>query len=176
LKRKVSVVIMVLCVCMVYLFSAYVVTPASENDRESLDAKYKTLQQYEMAVRGAANTEEKIRTLSADMKNFEDRLISEKSNFLAAAKIQGEITELTEKTNLNVATIRPLAAVKLNDYTVVPVYFEGNGNIKQLSNFLKLVESDKLLLKIEKLSINMTNMQKTEDLKFKIQIAGLNRI
>jgi len=66
--------------------------------------------------------------------------------------------------------------VKLNDYTVVPVYFEGNGNIKQLSNFLKLVESDKLLLKIEKLSINMTNMQKTEDLKFKIQIAGLNRI
>jgi len=167
---------MLLCVCMVYLFSTYVLTPASESDRESLVTKYKTLQQYEMAVRGAPTTEEKLRALSSDMKNFEDRLISEKSAFLASAKIQGAITDLAGKANLTVATIRPLATVKLNDYAVIPVYFEGNGNIKQLSNFLKLVESDKLLLKIDKLSINQTNMQKTDDLKFKIQIAGLNRI
>ena len=160
---------------MVYLFSTYVLAPASENDRDSLTKKYKTLQQYETAVRAAATTEEKMKALSADMKKFDGMLISEKSDFLAAAKIQREITDLCGKTNLNVATIRPLAAVKLNDYQVISVYFEGNGNIKQLSNFLKLVESDQLLLKIDKLSVNITNMQKTDDLKFKIQIAGLNR-
>ena len=74
------------------------------------------------------------------MKNAEKRLITEKSDFLASAKMQGEITDLTGKTGLNVATIRPMNAVKLNAYSVIQVYFEGNGNIKQVSEFLKLVE------------------------------------
>jgi hypothetical protein len=73
-------------------------------------------------------------------------------------------------------TIRPLSAVKLNDYSVVPVYFEGNANIKQVSEFLKLVESNPIMLKIDKLSLNITNMQKPDDLRFKIQMSGLSRI
>ena len=110
------------------------------------------------------------------MKNLEKRLITEKSDFLASAKMQREITGLTNKTGLNVATIRPMNEVKLNAYRIIQVYFEGNGDIKQVSEFLKLVESDPLMLKIDKLSLNITNMQNTDDLKFKIQISGLSKI
>lgn len=175
MRKNASIILILLCVFSVYLFSAYILKPASENIRESLAEKYKMLQQYETVAGGAGATEDELKVLDADMKGIEKRLIAEKSDFLSAARIQGEISEFTSKTGLNVATIRPLGVVKLNAYSGIPVYFEGNGNIQQLSNFLKLVESNQLMLKIDKLSLNITNLQKTDDLKFKIQISGLSK-
>ncbi len=168
--------LVLLSLLSLYLFEAYLLTPATENCRESLVEQYKTLQRYERLVKGAGTTEAEVKALLAEMKNIEGRLINEKSDFLASARMQREISDLTGKTGLSVATARPLNAVKLNNYSVIPVYFEGNGNIKQLSDFLKLVETNPLLLKIEKLSLNITNMQKPDDLRFKMQISGLNRI
>lgn len=176
MRKNMYVLLILLCVCSVYLFVTYILTPATDNYRESLEKGYKTLQRYEYVVKDAGATESGVRDLIADMKKTEKRLITEKSDFLASAKMQREISELTGKTNMNVSTIRPLSAVKLNDYSVIPVYFEGNANIKQVSDFLKLVEADPIMLKIDKLSLNITNMQKPDDLKFKIQISGLSRI
>ena len=198
MRKKRFLILALLCICSVYLFETYFLTPATEQYRESLAKEYKTLQRYEYVVRGAGATEDEIKALITGMKDIEKRLIAEKSDFLASAKIQGEISDLTGKAGLNVATIRPMAAVKMSDltgkaglnvasvrpkdtvkmnaYSVIQVYFEGNGNIKQVSEFLKLVESNPLLLKIDKLSLNITNMQKPADLKFKIQISGLRKI
>lgn len=197
MKKKKYLVLAALCVCSVYLFTTYFLAPAGEQYREALAKEYKTLQRYEYVVKGAGATEDEIQTLITAMKNTEKRLIAEKSDFLASAKMQGEISDLTGKAGLNVATVRPMAAIKMGDhtgkaglnvatirpkdtvkmnaYSVIQVYFEGNGNIKQMSEFLKLVESNPLLLKIDKLSLNITNMQTPGDLKFKIQISGLRK-
>jgi len=175
LKKNRYLILALLCLCSVYLFETYFLTPASENYRDDLANKYKTLQRYEYVVKGAEATEDGLKALNNDVKNLEKRLITEKSDFLAAAKMQKEITELIKKAGLNVATIRPMNGVKLNGYRIIQVYFEGNGDIKQVSEFLKLVESDTLMLKIDKLSLNITNMQNTDDLKFKTQISGLSK-
>lgn len=174
--NKRHIILAVLFICTVYLFKTYFLIPASESHRENLDAEYKKLQRYEYLVREAGATEEGIQTLITEMQNTEKRLIAEKSGFLAAARMQGVISELTGKTGLSVASIRPMEPAKLSAYTVIQVYFEGNGNITQMSEFLKLVESNSLLLKIDKLSLNITNMQKPDDLKFKIQMSGLSKI
>ena len=176
MKKKRHLILGLLFICTVYLFETYFLAPATENYRESLEVEYKTLQRYEHVLKGAGSTETAVKTLLADMKNIEPRLIKEKSDFLASAKIQGEITDLAGKTGLNVATIRPMNAVDLKAYRVIQVYFEGNGNINQVSEFLKLVDANPLLLKIDKLALNITNMQNPDDLKFKIQISGLRKI
>jgi hypothetical protein len=215
LTKKSYLIFALLLVCAVYLFETYVLTPATEHYRESLSKDYKTLQRYEYAVKGAGTTEKEVQALIANIKNTEKRLITEKSDFLASAKMQGEISDLTSKAGLNVATIRPMSAVKISDltrkagvnaatvrppagekmsdlpakapttrtiaeekstYSIIQVYFEGNGNIKQMGEFLKSVESNPLLLKIDKLSLNITNMQTPSDLKFKIQISALRKI
>lgn len=176
MKKNRYLVLALLCICSVYLFETYFLTPASEDYRDALAKKYKTLQRYEYVVKGAEATEEGVNALINEVKNIEKRLITEKSDFLASVKMQKEISALTNKAGLNVATIRPMNNVKLDGYRIIPVYFEGNGDIKQVSEFLKLVESDALILKIDKLSLNITNMQNTDDLKFKIQISGLSKI
>ena len=197
MRKKRYLILALLFICFVYLFETYFLSPATEQYRESLVKEYKTLQRYEYVVKGAGATEDEIQALITDMKNTEKRLIAEKSDFLASAKMQGEISDLTGKAGLNVATIRPMAAVKMSDFTgkaglnvatirpmdtvkmnaysVIQVYFEGNGTIKQVSEFLRLVEANPLLLKIDKLSLNITNMQTPGDLKFKIQISGLRK-
>lgn len=176
MRRNGYIILVLLFVCSLYLFEMYVLTPAIENNRESLDKKYKTLQQYEYDISGSGTTEDEVNALIAEMKKIEKRLIAEKSDFLASARVQREIGDLAGKAGLNVAVTRPLNAVKLNAYSAIPVYFEGNGNIKQVSEFLKSVEANPLILKVDKLSLNITNMQKPDDLKFKIQISGLARI
>ncbi len=181
------------------MFENYFLLPLTEQHREALAKEYKTLQRYEYVVKGAGATEEEIQALITDMKNTEKRLLAEQSDFLASAKMQGEISDLTSKAGLNVATIRPMAAAKTGDltgkagvnvatirpedtekkndtYSIIQVYFEGNGNIKQVSDFLKLIDESPLLLKIDKLSLNITNMQTPDDLKFRIQISGLRKI
>jgi len=176
LRKNLYIILVVLSVCSLYLFETYVLTPATEDSRESLLKQYKTLQRYERVVQGAGITEAEVTALITAMKNLDKRLINEKSDFLASARMQREISDLTGKTGLTVSTVRPLNAVKQNNYSVIPVYFEGNGTIRQMSDFLKLVETNLLLLKIDKLSLNITNMQKPDDLKFKIQISGLNKV
>jgi Tfp pilus assembly protein PilO len=176
LNNKRHIILAVLFICTVYLFKTYFLVPASESYRESLAGEYKKLQRYEHLVKEAGVNEKDIRALITEMQNTEKRLIAEKTNFLATARIQGVISELAGKTGLSVVSIRPMEPVKLSAYTVVQVYFEGNGNITQMSEFLKLIESNPLLLKIDKLSLNITNMQKPDDLKFKIQMSGLSKI
>jgi hypothetical protein len=148
--------------------------PVTENYRESLEDEYKTLRRYEYVVKDAKVTEEESKSLLTEMQNAEKRLITA-SRFSRLRKMQGEITDLTGKTGLNVATIRPMSAEKLKAYSVIRIYFEGNGNINQVSEFLKLVDANPMLLKIDKLSLNITNMQNPDDLKFKIQISGLRK-
>ena len=176
MRKNLYILLLVLSVCSLYLFETHVLAPATEDYRESLFKQYKTLQQYERVVKGAGTTDAEVSALITAMKNLDKRLINEKSDFLASARVQREISDLTGKTGLTVSTVRPLAVVKLNNYSVIPVYFEGNGTISQMSDFLKLVETKPLLLKIEKLSLNITNMQKPDDLRFKMQISGLNRV
>jgi Tfp pilus assembly protein PilO len=175
LKKKRYLVLALFFVCSVYLFETYFLAPSSEQYREALAKEYKMLMRYENAVKGAGATEEEIQSLIADMKNTEKRLLAEQSDFLASAKMQGEISDLTRKAGLNVATIRPMSPVKLNTYNVIQLYFEGNGNIKQMSDFLKLIDENPMLLKIDKMSLNITNLQMPSDLKFKIQISGLRK-
>lgn len=175
MTNKRHLVLALLCVCSIYLFETYVLSPAAEQTRETLAEEYKTLQRYESVVKKGGATEQGVQAIITEMKNTEKRLLTEKSDFLASAKMQGDISGLTGRAGLNVTTIRPMSAVNLEAYDIIPLYFEGNGTIKQVSEFLKFIDEHPLLLKIDKLSLNITNLQTPGDLKFKIQISGLRK-
>jgi Tfp pilus assembly protein PilO len=89
--------------------------------------------------------------------------------------MQRVVADLTERAGLSVQSIRPLNAVKEKNFLTIPVYFEGNGSIKQLSDFLKAVEAGPVMLKIDKMSLSVTNMQNPKEVRFKIQVSGMAR-
>ncbi len=173
MKRRRYILLAVLLVLSVAVFQNYYLLPKSETLHEDIQTKYGTLRKYEAFLKGSAITETDIQSAMNDMQTIEKRLVPEKSEFLSSAYIQRTVSELTAASGLNVQNMRPLTAVKIKNFAAMPLYFEGSGTIKQLSDFLKAVESHPVMLKIDKMSINVTNMQNPRDLRFKIQISGL---
>ena len=175
MNRRRYILLAAFFVISVILFQSYYLTPKSEIMREEILAQYGMLQKYEAFLKGSGITEAEIETALADMKTIENKLIPKQSEFLSSATVQRFIAELTERSGLHVQTVRPLNAVKTNNFVTIPVYFEGSGSIKQLSDFLKAVEANAVMLRIDKMSFNVTNMQNPKELKFKIQLSGLVR-
>jgi len=176
MTRKKYILIAALLVMTLFLFQTYVLTPKSETMREEIQIKSATLQKYETYMEGSSITDAEIRTAGEEMKAVEMKLVKESSEFLAAARIQKELSELTQNAGLNIQTIRPLNTVKAKSFFFIPVYFEGSGTIKQIGDFLNEVEKHSVLLKIEKMSINVTNIQNPRELRIKMQISGLGKL
>ncbi len=172
-KKNVYILVILFFAVSLFVFEYYYLTPKTEQMKETIESEYTLLQKYEYFAKNAGKTDDEIKTAAKDIKEIEKKLIQEKSEFLASVKLQNEITGMTGKAGLTVMTIRPLGPVKSKDYSSIPIYFEGNGNIKQFADFMKYVESGDLLLKVDKLNLNITNMQNPKELKFKIQVSGL---
>lgn len=173
-RRQMLVAIMLVVAAL--LFQNYVLVPKTETMREEIPAKYLSQQKYEAYLKGTGISEEDMKKAIEEMKSAEERLVNEKSEFLASARLQREVTELAQSSGIIVQTLKPMNAVKQKKYMTLPIYFEANGTIKQLSDFLKAVEAHSTMLKVDKLVVNVTNMQNPRDLRFKIQVSGMSRI
>lgn len=175
MNRKQYVLLAAALVMALLLFQSYVLTPRSENMREEIQTRAVTLQKYETYLESSSLTDAEIKKTGEEMKAVEKKLVTESSEFLAAARVQKELSELTQNAGLSIQNIRPLNVVKAKTFYSVPVYFEGSGTIRQISDFLNAVEKHTILLKIEKMSINVTNIQNPRELRFKMQISGLGK-
>jgi hypothetical protein len=163
-------------VAAVFIFEFAFLAPRAEMMRETIETRHESLLRDEQLLRNVRMTSDGMNALFGEIKNIENRLLKEKSDFLASAKLQGEISAIAGKSGLNVMTIRPLAPVKLGNFTAISLSFEGSGDIRQLSDFLKGIEQDKLLIKVAKVNVNILNMQNPRDLKYKIQVSALARL
>ncbi len=160
-------------VAAVFIFQYAFLTPRAEVMKESIETGQKALLRDEQFIRDAARNAGSMDSLIKDTKSVEGRLLGEKTAFLDSAKLQGEISGIAGTTGLHVMTTRPLAPTKLGNFTVISIYFEGDGDIKQMSEFLKGIEQDKLLVKVDKLNVTITNTQNPKTLKYKIQVSTL---
>jgi Tfp pilus assembly protein PilO len=176
MNRNKYILLAAALVMTLLLFQTYVLTPKSETMREQIQSKSATLQKYETYMEGSSITDTEIKTAGEEMKEVEKKLVKESSEFLAAARVQKELSELTQNAGLNIQTIRPLNTVKAKNFFFIPVYFEGSGTIKQIGDFLNGIEKHSVMLKIDKMSINVTNMQNPRELRFKMQISGLGKL
>lgn len=176
MKNRKFAIYALLIILTIIAFKNYYLEPKSELIRESIQASHASLQKYEQFIKGGQITEGEMKIILEEMKNIEARLLKEKSEFLASAKFQAEISDISEKAGLRITIMRPSNMEKLDNFMQLPIYFEGNGNIKQISDFLKYLESGKYIIKIDKLNINIINIQNPRELKFKIQVSGLSRV
>lgn len=157
-------------------FDRYFLTPRAETIRELLAVADGGLKKEEQFIKNAVLPEKGVTATAETIRTLEKRMIGEKTEFLASVSLQDAVSEMAVKAGLRILTTRSMPAAKLGNYQAIPLYFEGNGTIKEVSDFLKAIESGKLLVKVDKLTIGITNMQKPRELKFKMQVSGVARI
>lgn len=173
MKKNRYILILVAFLTAMFTFEYYYLAPRSDSMQESIETQYGVLKRYEYFIEIAGITAADIEGSIAEMSNVEKRLIMEKSESLAAGTMQEVVTGMIKRAGLNVIIVRPLSPVRIKKYSRIPIYFEGNGDIKQIGDFLKKVESNDLLIKIDKLDLNVTNVQNPRDVRFKVQLSGL---
>src|SRR5512135_3086772 len=122
---------------MVFIFQYAFLAPEADTMKESIETGYKTLMRDKQFLASAGMTAANMNSLINETKGIEDRLIQEKSDFPASAKLQGGVSGIARQSGLHVTTISPVPTVKLGKHSVVSVYFEGSGDVKQLSELLK---------------------------------------
>lgn len=157
-------------------FDRYFLMPRAEALREELSVAAGGLKKDEQFIAGTAVPEKDVAAAAETIQKLEKRMMSEKTEFLASVRLQDAVSEIAGKAGLRILTTRSLPAEKLGNYQSVPLYFEGNGTIKQVSDFLRAVESGALLIKVDKLTMGITNMQNPRELKFKMQVSGIVKI
>lgn len=176
MKKNRYIIAVLALVIAIYVFDSYFLKPKSEEVKETLQVQQGMLQKYEQIVKGKGFSEDEIKAEIADIEGIEKRLIQERTGLLASARLQAEISGLTDKAGLRVLTIRPLNTVKAGNYSTLPIYYEGHGDIKQISDFLNLLESSSMLIRVDKVSLHIMNIQTPKELKFKIQLSGLVKL
>lgn len=173
MKERRMAVLAVSLVVALFVFQRYFLEPRTEEIRAALERESATLEKYQRVVRSAPPGETEMARIEERVKTLEKRLVPDASEQLASATIQSHVVELAGKSGFSISTIKPGNPVKRDSYRQIPVYFEGNGNIKQVSDFLKALDQDRILLSVDKLGVNITSMQNPKELKVKVQISGM---
>lgn len=174
-RNKYVLIAVTLLVCL-FLFEYYFLFPRSASMGESIRTSYYTLLKFKKVISESGNTEEEIQSAIGEIHNIEKKLIDAKNELFASASLQSEISGLAKKANMQIATIRPLSSISLNNYSAIPLYIEGDGDIKQIADFFKYLESSGFIIKLDKMHLNITNIQNPKILKFKIQVSALMKI
>lgn len=160
----------------VIAFDRYFLMPRAETMQETIAVAQASLRKDELFIKNAVVPEKDVAAAAESLKHLETRLIPEKTEFLASVRLQEEISAIAERTGVRMMTTRQMPAVKTGNFLSVPLYFEGSGNIKQLSDYLKAIEEAPVLIKVDKLTTGITNIQNPRELKFKMQVSGVARL
>lgn len=174
-RNKYVLIAALILVCL-FVFEYSFLFPRAESMEESIRTSYITLERYKRVISEAGNAEEETQSALAEIHTIEKKLVDAKNELFASAALQSEISGLANKANMQIATIRPLSSVSLNNYSAIPLYIEGDGDIKQIADFFKYVESSEFIIKIDKMHLNITNIQNPKMLKFKMQVSALMKI
>jgi len=175
MKRRQAAAVFAAVVAGLFAFDFYVVGPQSRVLREQIGSTFEAVRRDENYLRDAGATGGEVAALERRIRELEGGLIQEKTEFLASARLQEALSRMAEKAGVQMTTVRPLTAVRAGRFNGIPLYAEGGGNIRQISGLLREIESEGMLLKVDKLSISVTNLQSPRELRFKIQISGLAR-
>jgi Tfp pilus assembly protein PilO len=149
-QKKILLVIgtVILFIGVIYRFF-----PFFENI-ESLDneilLKEKNLTKYHQMVRERNDLEAKLESLNQIIENAESGLLEGKTPALAAVDIQNILKEITDKSDMEVLTMRVMKPENKEEdvYIIIPVQITIRSSVRQLKEVIYQIESSSRLLKV----------------------------
>ncbi|MBI4684022.1 MAG: type 4a pilus biogenesis protein PilO [Nitrospirae bacterium] len=176
MRRLVIISAIVLTLIAAYMFFVIPLSDKRLGLKESLEAKYATLQKYEVFVKATGKTDTEFDAIIKEVEQMEANTLKAENESLASAKLHGFVQDFAEKTGIRIISIRPLSVVKYKHYSHLPIQIEASGEINQLSEFIKQIDTSKQLVRIDKLNINVVSMQNPGELRIRMQISGLIKV
>jgi Tfp pilus assembly protein PilO len=100
-----------------------------------------------------AEIESELEKAQAELKGLESELLSGDTSSVSASNIQEAVQVLADKEGIQIITTRVLNPELMGSFAKVPIQLELTGQIEQLANFIKAIESTKNLLIVSDLDV-----------------------
>lgn len=173
MKKSITLAAITVAIIAIYVFFIIPLSEKRKEVKESLKAKYTTLQRYETFLKSAGKTDTELDTLVKEIEGMETNALWDTSESLVFAKLQGYVQDFAQKSGIKIISIKPLSVVRYKHYAALPIQLEAAGGINQLGEFMKQIETSKHLIRIDRLNINVMNIQMPGELRLRMQVSGL---
>jgi Tfp pilus assembly protein PilO len=127
-----------------------IVGPQSE---KLLAEKLSVLAAYRQAVGRESSLAAEAAALEADIGAYEEGLLPGTTPPLAAADLQTLLKQYSDRAGLKIQSEKILPHVKRDAYLEIPVQIVANGEIRNFKDFLVAVDSSKLSIAVQDLSL-----------------------
>jgi len=118
-----------------------------------LTEKLKVIAAYRQAVGRESSLTAEAAVLGARISAYEEALLPGATPPLAAADLQTLLKQFSERSGLKIQSEKILPHVKRDSYLEIPVQIVANGDIRNLKEFLVAVDSSKLFMAVQDVSL-----------------------
>ena len=115
--------------------------------------KMKVIDAYRLAVGREASLIAEAAALEAEISAYETSLLPGATPPLAAADLQTLLKQFSDRAGLKIQSEKILPHVKRGSYLEIPVQIVANGEIRNLKDFLVAVDSSKLFMSVQDISM-----------------------
>jgi Tfp pilus assembly protein PilO len=138
--------------------------------QEEIRTKYVTLTKYERYSSRQDDADQRLEAAQVNLEQLEKHVLPHSDNSVAFAKLQLDIQRMATASGLTVTSIKPLPTLEFKHYTGLPIFLDCTGDIKNLGEFLRGLDSRDVLLST---SLRGIAAQQDGKLRIKIQLTGL---
>ncbi|GBE31859.1 general secretion pathway protein M [bacterium BMS3Bbin05] len=143
---------------------------------ERLKVKSETLGRYRSFLSSASETEEKIKTVNAELKKNDISLIDSANDAIAVAKLNSYLQDVLERSGMEVISIKPYNVVKYKLFAGFPIQITATADIKQVRDFLQEISEGKYLVSVDTINIRVINFRKPDKLRVRVLVSGYRKI
>ena len=155
------------------LFTFFEVIQGGEPD---IAAQKKRIAKYRQTVKGRAELEASLVSLTKSLERAEAGLLTGKTEALAAVDIQNILKEITLGSGVEIKSVQVLKSEKKDSdqYIGVPVQFTVNTTIRQLKDILYKIEaSPKFFLTVERIGISVAGAGSPGQMRADVTVSGI---
>jgi Tfp pilus assembly protein PilO len=147
-KREKVIVLASFAILLLVLGHYFLIVPYLQHRewvKNQLELQLQVLTKNLRFIDRKVEIESGLEKAQAELKGLESELLSGDTSSVSASSIQEAIQVLADKEGIQIITTRVLNPELMGSFTKVPIQLELSGQIEQLANFIKAIESTKSL-------------------------------
>src|SRR6266481_1734613 len=153
-KREKGLVVASFAILLILLGRYFLIVPYLQHKEwveNQLEIQPQLLEKNLRFINRKAEIEAGLEKARAELKGLQSKLLSGDTSSVSASSLQEAIQVLADKEGIQIISTRVLNPEVIGSFTKIPIQLELSGQIDQLANFIKGIESTKSLLIVNEL-------------------------
>src|SRR4029077_3328115 len=153
-KREKVLVVASFAILLTVLGRYFLIVPYLQHKewvKNQLEIQPQLLEKNLRFINRKAEIEAGLEKAQAELKGLQSKLLSGDTSSVSASSLQEVMQVLADKEGIQVISTRVLNPEVIGSFTKIPIQLELSGQIDQLANFIKGIESTKSLLLVNEL-------------------------